>query len=96
VPLGTKCAGATGTCELQKPSIETLLHRCNRAVAAVVLAARRDADLTQKQLADQMGIHRNTIVRIESGERSMTIAEFMLFARVLRISPTKLTPATRR
>lgn len=64
--------------------------RWNRAVAAVVSATRRDADLTQQQLAVSMGIHRNTIVRIEAGQRSMTLAEFMLFARVLKVPPTEL------
>jgi transcriptional regulator with XRE-family HTH domain len=82
--------GAIWIADLQSSNIEALEKRWNRAVAAVVSATRRDADLTQQQLATSMGVHRNTIVRIEGGERSMTISEFMLFARVLKLSPTEL------
>jgi len=76
--------------DLQSSNIEALEKRWNRAVAAVVSATRRDADLTQQQLAASMGVHRNTIVRIEGADRAMTMAEFMLFARVLKLSPTEL------
>jgi len=75
---------------LQPSSIKPLQQRWNRAVASVVSATRRDADLTQLQLAAAMRIHRNTVARIEAGKRSMTVREFMLFAHVLKIPPAEL------
>jgi hypothetical protein len=33
---------------------------------------------------------RNTLVRIESGQRPMTIPELMAFAKALKLSPTVL------
>jgi DNA-binding XRE family transcriptional regulator len=64
--------------------------RWNKAVAAVVSASRRDADISQEILAEKMELSRNTLVRIESGKRPMTIPELMRFAKVLKLSPTVL------
>lgn len=75
---------------MQPSGIDTLHQRWNRAVAAVISATRRDADLTQQQLAASLRVHRNTIVRIEAGKRAMTVAEFMLFANELKVSPSEL------
>jgi DNA-binding XRE family transcriptional regulator len=64
--------------------------RCYKAVAAVVSASRRDADLGQQAVADSIGMSRNTLVRIESGQLPMTIPELMAFAKALKLSPTVL------
>jgi ribosome-binding protein aMBF1 (putative translation factor) len=64
--------------------------RWNKAVAAVVSASRRDADMSQQQLADKMELSRNTLVRIESGRRAMTIPELMRLTKVLKLSPAVL------
>jgi ribosome-binding protein aMBF1 (putative translation factor) len=64
--------------------------RWNKAVAAVVSASRRDADLGQQDVADRIGMSRNTLVRVESGQRPMTIPELMAFAKALKLSPTVL------
>jgi len=65
-------------------------NRWNRAVAAIVSSHRRDADLGQQELAEKMGLSRNTLVRIESGRRAMTLPELMSFAEALKLSPTGL------
>jgi len=64
--------------------------RWNKAVAAVVSASRRDADLGQQEVADNIGMSRNTLVRIESGQRPMTVPELMAFAKALKLSPNVL------
>jgi DNA-binding XRE family transcriptional regulator len=60
----------------------------NDAVAAVVAALRRDADLTQDDVATVLGISRNTLVSLENGRREMTVPELMKFAKLVKLSPS--------
>ena len=64
--------------------------RWNRAVAAVVSAARDDADLKQEDVAAALGVHRNLVGRIETSKREMTIADLAVFADLTGQSPTDL------
>lgn len=62
----------------------------NKAVAAVVAACRRDADLTQDDVAVELGMSRNTLVSVENGRRAMTVPELMKFAKLVKLSPAVL------
>jgi transcriptional regulator with XRE-family HTH domain len=44
--------------------------------------ARRAAGLTQRSVADEMAIARTTVVAIEKGERRVSAAELIKFARI--------------
>jgi DNA-binding XRE family transcriptional regulator len=65
-------------------------NRWNRAVAAAAAAYRRDADMSQQQVAELIGCSRNTIVRIESGRRAMTVPELMEFAKAVKATPASI------
>lgn len=56
----------------------------------MVAACRRDADLTQEDVAEKLGISRNTLVSIENGRREMTAPELLKFAKLVKLSPTVL------
>jgi transcriptional regulator with XRE-family HTH domain len=73
-----------------KGTMKSLRSKCHRAVVTVVSASRREANLTQEQLADRIGWHRSKIARIESGERRLDVAEFIEIADALKIDPTHL------
>lgn len=45
--------------------------------------ARVGANLTQQQIADQMGIHVQTYSKMEADSESVTIGEAKLFARIV-------------
>ena len=47
--------------------------------------ARSLAGRTQQQCADAMGIHRTAFVKIESGERAITVSEIVKLARHLML-----------
>lgn len=49
-------------------------------------AARILADLTQQQAADAMGFSRPTMPAIEKGQRKVTAAELLKFARLYGVS----------
>lgn len=44
-----------------------MLPASHKAVGAVVAASRRDADLSQEEIAEELGISRNTVVALENG-----------------------------
>lgn len=51
---------------------------------------RKGKGLTQKQLAELVGVERQTIIRLESGERKPTVALLIKLSRVFRCRPTDL------
>ena len=61
-----------------------------RAIASAIATARRHAQLSQRQLAGQLGCPPNWIQRIESLERRVDVAEFIAIARALDVSPVSL------
>jgi transcriptional regulator with XRE-family HTH domain len=75
---------------VRKKTIDETLVRWRRAFAAVLAASRRDADLTQQQVADEMGWHRNTVTKIESGLRPVTAEELIVLVRLYKIGPEAL------
>jgi transcriptional regulator with XRE-family HTH domain len=70
--------------------LKSLRGRWHRAVVTVVVASRREANLTQEQLAAGIGWHRSKIARIESGERRLDVPEFIIIADALKIELTTL------
>lgn len=74
---------------MQKVSAKEL-QRWGDAAATVIAASRKDAGLTQTDLAEAMGWKRSVIARLEAGERPLRFAEFMVLARVLKVSPETL------
>ena len=57
--------------------MKSLRSKWHCAVVTVDAASRREAKLTQEQLAERNGWHRSKIARIESGERRLDVAEFI-------------------
>ncbi len=70
--------------------MKSLRGKWHRAVVTVIVATRREASLTQDQLAVRIGLHRSKIARIESGERRLDVAEFITIAGALAIEPAAL------
>jgi len=51
---------------------------------------RTDRGLSQEQLADLAGLHRNYIGNIERGENGIGIDNIVLLARTLKVKPAVL------
>ena len=64
-------------------------HRYAQLMADLA-ARRRQLGLSQRELADRLGIHRQFVSRVELGERRLDVAEFVDFARALELDPAKL------
>ncbi len=62
----------------------------NRAVIAAVSSTRKDVDVTQAGLAEQMAWSREIVSNIEQGRRDVSVADLVLIARALDVDPEKL------
>lgn len=72
----------------KQKAVEARLSRWRKAFASVLAASRRDADLAQWQVADEMGWTRNTVSKIEGGNRSVSVEEMMELCRLYKIEPS--------
>jgi transcriptional regulator with XRE-family HTH domain len=61
-----------------------------RAIASAIASARREANISQRELAGKLGVPSNWIQRIESLERRVDVAEFIAIARTLDMDPLAL------
>jgi ribosome-binding protein aMBF1 (putative translation factor) len=69
---------------------KSLRSKGHKALLAVLVASRREAGLTQRQLADRLGVPPSVIGKIEIGERRLDVVEFTAIARALKLEPAVL------
>jgi transcriptional regulator with XRE-family HTH domain len=55
-----------------------------------LVQARKDQELSQQELATQLGRHQQLVSRYELGERRLDVVEFVDVARTLKLRPSKL------
>jgi transcriptional regulator with XRE-family HTH domain len=69
---------------------KTLRSKGHRALISVIVATRRDAGLTQRELAERLKKPHSYISKIEAGERRVDVVEFTAIARALKVEPVVL------
>ncbi|WP_411157404.1 helix-turn-helix domain-containing protein [Nocardia farcinica] len=69
------------------------VEAANAAVAAHLRAERARADMKQTELAEAAHLAVNTIRRLESGERRMTLEQLVLIAEALGVTPGEFLDA---
>lgn len=57
---------------------------------AVLAASRREAGLTQRQLAARLKRPHSWVSKIEAGERRLDVLEFCEIAKALKVDPVEL------
>ena len=65
-------------------------ERTDRVLRAVLLASRREAGLTQRQLAAKLERTQTFVAMVERGHRRLSVTEFIEIARALGVSPVTL------
>ncbi len=66
-------------------------HVYRRRTTAIVIArAREDTGLSQRQLAEKLGVSSNWVHRVETLQCRVDVAEFIALARSLGIEPCTL------
>ena len=70
----------------KKRTIEEWRH----TAGAVIAHTRDDVDVTQKVLAEAIGVSEDTMGAIEAGRRKLDVGELIEIAKTLRVDPLKL------
>lgn len=60
------------------------------AVRQTIKRTRQEQGLTQAELAKRLGVHRDTISRVETGKRALELGEFFDWAEALGITSDEL------
>lgn len=63
----------------------------NRKIGSCLQAVRREANLTQAELARRVGKPQSYVSKIEIGERNLPISEFFTYSNALGVSAELLT-----
>jgi transcriptional regulator with XRE-family HTH domain len=61
-----------------------------KALIGLLVARRKAAGMTQSDLAARLGKSQSFVARLESGQRRITVVEFMTLASILRFDPYKV------
>jgi transcriptional regulator with XRE-family HTH domain len=59
------------------------------ALAALIIAKRKAAGITQQQVADSLGQYQSFVARLESGQRRIDVVEFLDLAQILNFDAAK-------
>ena len=71
--------------------------RLYAAFGELVLAHRRRLEgMTQAELGRRIGLSRTSVTNIEQGRHHVSLAQFVLIARALEVSPEALLPPQHR
>lgn len=65
---------------------KTLRTPAHRKLVQELKKARRDAGLSQQQVADLLGVPQSYVAKIEIGERRIDVIEFLKFVEALDAS----------
>lgn len=68
----------------------TKRERAYQVLCEVLVNARNEAGLTQRQLAQRLGRAHTFIAKVELGERRLDVIEFIDLAHALRVDPMEL------
>jgi len=68
------------------------MENINVAFGELLSKSRKQAGLTQQQLADKVGMSRSAIANIESGNQGVVLTAIFSFAEALSKSPHELIP----
>ena len=68
----------------------TIRSRGHVALLDALVRARREAGLTQTELAQRLGVHQSYVARIEGGGRRVDAIELIVLARALGVPAVAL------
>lgn len=66
---------------------KTIYSRQSQSLCELMLALRREAGLSQRQLAAKLGRERNLVGRLELGERRLDVVEFYWICKACNANP---------
>lgn len=65
---------------------KTLRSRANALLIREIRSARQNAGMSQKDVADQLGVPQSYVAKVELGERRIDVIEFLALTAVINAS----------
>lgn len=59
-------------------------------IIRAIVAARKEARIPGRELAERLGAYASLIHKIESGDRDITVGEFIAIAKAMDVDPVEL------
>jgi transcriptional regulator with XRE-family HTH domain len=75
---------------------KTIRSSGHEALRDALIVARKNAGLTQEQLATRLKCHQSFVARVESGERRIDVIELIVLARAIEVDAAELLAVTER
>ena len=69
--------------------VESLFAAAHRELVSAVVALRKRAGLTRRQLAEAVGREQNFVARIETNQRRVDLVEFVTLCRACGADPVR-------
>jgi transcriptional regulator with XRE-family HTH domain len=69
---------------------KTLRSKRYKVLIGLLVARREAVGMMQSGLAARLGKSQSSVARLESGQRRITVVEFMTLAKTLRFDPYKI------
>jgi hypothetical protein len=82
--------------ELAVPGLSSIYSNEYRQLLRLLVAARRQAGLSQKQLAGMLGRPQSFVSKFERAERRLDVIEFLRVSRFLRADPYRMLKQVER
>lgn len=76
------------------PALASTRSELYQALLAALIAARKDAGVTQVELAARIGQRQTFVSKYENGERRLDVAEYIEIARAIGADPVDLMRKT--
>lgn len=75
---------------------KTIRSSGHEALRDALIVARKNAGLTQEQLATRLKCHQSFVARVESGERRIDVIELVVLARAIEADAADLLAVAER
>jgi len=69
------------------PLRKSIHHKLHRSLRDTIIKARKDANLTQRELAEKLNVTYSVIGKIETGDRRLDVIEFFEYTKALGLVP---------
>ena len=70
-----------------KPLRKSIHHKLHSTLRVILVNARKDLGLSQRDLAERLGVTHSVIGKIETGDRRLDVIEFYEYAEALELAP---------
>jgi transcriptional regulator with XRE-family HTH domain len=71
------------------PLRKSIHHKLHRTLRETLIKARKDLHLSQRDLAEKLGVTYSVIGKIETGDRRLDVIEFYEYTKALGLVPSE-------